>query len=87
MFWLFTSSRQTTVTVTSALSLLVGSSLAPLAGGDVARMGALAAATALLVAALHGLARLTRAGSRMEHGVNGMLNTAGASHETQSNSR
>ena len=29
VFWLFTSSMQTTVTVTSAISLLVGSTLAP----------------------------------------------------------
>ena len=52
VFWLFCSSRHTAVTVTSAISLLVGTSLGDLAGGDVARYAALASATALLVAAL-----------------------------------
>ena len=33
VFWLFTSSQQTTVTVTSAISLLVGSTLGPTRGG------------------------------------------------------
>ena len=37
VFWLFTSSRQTSVTVTSAISLLVGSSLGAITGGDPAR--------------------------------------------------
>ena len=62
VFWLFTSSRQTTVTVTSAISLLVGSSLGPLAGGDPARYAAMASTTAVLVAILALLARLFRAG-------------------------
>jgi high affinity sulfate transporter 1 len=62
VFWLFTSSRQTTVTVTSAISLLVGSTLGPLAGGDPARYAAMASATAVMVAALALLARLFRAG-------------------------
>ena len=52
VFWLFCSSRHTAVTVTSALSLLIGSSLAPMAVGDPARFSALAACTALLVAAM-----------------------------------
>src|SRR6185369_6914723 len=34
VFWLFCSSRHTAITVTSAISLLVGSSLGVLAGGD-----------------------------------------------------
>ena len=34
VFWLFCSSRHTAVTVTSAISLLVGTSLGDLAGGD-----------------------------------------------------
>ena len=34
VFWLFCSSRQTAITVTSAISLLVGASLAEIAGGD-----------------------------------------------------
>ena len=37
VFWLFCSSRHTAITVTSAISLLVGTSLGDLAGGDVAR--------------------------------------------------
>jgi high affinity sulfate transporter 1 len=63
VFWLFTSSRQTTVTVTSAISLLVGSSLGPLAGGDPARYAAMASTTAVMVAALALIARLFRGGA------------------------
>ena len=62
VFWAFCSSRQTAITTTSAISLLVGSSLSGLAGGDPARFGALAACTALLVALLAFLAWLVRAG-------------------------
>jgi high affinity sulfate transporter 1 len=62
VFWLFCSSRQTVITVTSAISLLVGSSLGELAGGDGARFRALATCTALLVAAVALLAWLVRAG-------------------------
>src|SRR5512144_3416253 len=50
VFWLFCSSRHTAVTVTSAISLLIGSSLGGLANGDASRFSALAAGTALLVA-------------------------------------
>src|SRR3954453_9064844 len=50
VFWLFCSSRHTAITVTSAISLLIGASLGEVAGGDVSRFGALAAGTALLVA-------------------------------------
>jgi sulfate permease, SulP family len=63
VFWLFTSSRQTTVTVTSAISLLVGSTLGPIAGGDPARYAAMASVTAVMVAALALLARLFRGGA------------------------
>jgi high affinity sulfate transporter 1 len=63
VFWLFCSSRHTAVTVTSAISLLVGASLGELSGGDPGRHAALAAATALLVAALALVAWLLRAGS------------------------
>src|SRR5512136_2670926 len=52
LFWLFCSSQHTAVSVTSAISLLLGTSLAELAGGDVSRYAALASATALIVAAL-----------------------------------
>src|SRR3954447_10995630 len=34
IFWIFCSSRHTTITVTSAISLLTGASLGELAGGD-----------------------------------------------------
>src|SRR5262249_55742671 len=37
VFWLFCSSRYTAISVTSAISLLVGSSLGTLAGGDISR--------------------------------------------------
>jgi SulP family sulfate permease len=63
VFWLFCSSRHTAITVTSAISLLVGASLAPLAGGDPARFSALAACLALLVALLAFLAWLIKGGA------------------------
>jgi high affinity sulfate transporter 1 len=62
VFWLFTSSRQTSITVTSAISLLVGSTLGPLAAGDPVRYATMASMTAVMVAALALLARLFRAG-------------------------
>src|SRR5262245_53754747 len=62
IFWLFCSSRHTAITVTSAISLLMGSSLGALAGGDTTRFGALAAGTALLVAAIAFVAWLLKAG-------------------------
>src|SRR5438309_7512158 len=52
VFWLFCSSRHTAITVTSAISLLVGASLGEISGGDTSRFGALAAGTALMVAAI-----------------------------------
>lgn len=63
VFWLFCSSRHTAITVTSAISLLVGASIAPLAGGDLSRFSSLAASLALLVAALAFIAWLFKAGS------------------------
>src|SRR5947208_10879116 len=63
VFWLFCSSRHTAVTVTSAISLLVGASLGGLAGGDTTRFGALAAATALLVALIAFVAWFFSAGT------------------------
>src|SRR3954471_19251725 len=56
VFWLFCSSRQTTITVTSAISLLIGASLGPLAGGDPVRFRMLAACTAMLLGAIAFLA-------------------------------
>ncbi len=63
VFWLFCSSRHTAITVTSAISLLVGASLGGIAGGDSARFGALAAGTALLVALIAVVAWLAKAGA------------------------
>jgi high affinity sulfate transporter 1 len=63
VFWIFCSSRQTAITVTSAISLLVGASLGAVAQGDVARFRALAACTAVLVAAIALIAWLVNAGT------------------------
>ena len=63
VFWIFCSSRHTTITVTSAISLLVGASLAELAGGEPSRFGALAAGTAVLVAVIALIAWAVRAGA------------------------
>jgi len=63
VFWLFCSSRHTTVTVTSAISLLIGASLGGIADGDPARFAALASGTALLVAFFAFLAWLVKAGA------------------------
>src|SRR4029453_10678692 len=48
VFWIFCGSRYTVVSVTSAISLVIGSSLAEMTGGNTTRFGALAAGTALL---------------------------------------
>lgn len=63
VFWIFCSSRHTAISVTSAISLLVGASLAEIAGGDATRFGALAAGTALLVALIAFVAWAVRAGA------------------------
>lgn len=63
VFWLFCSSRHTAITVTSAISLLVGASLGEIAGGDTTRFSALAAGTALLVAIIAFIAWLVHAGT------------------------
>ena len=63
VFWLFCSSRYTAISVTSAISLLVGSSLAGMAAGDLSRFAALAACTALMVSAIAFLGWLVRAGA------------------------
>jgi high affinity sulfate transporter 1 len=63
VFWLFCSSRHTAITVTSAISLLVGASLGEIASGDTSRFGALAAATAILVALIAFIAWLVKAGA------------------------
>src|SRR5438045_1144104 len=63
VFWLFCSSRYTAITVTSAISLVVGASLGELANGDPARFRTLAAATAVLVAVIAFAAWLIGAGA------------------------
>jgi high affinity sulfate transporter 1 len=63
VFWLFCSSRHTVVTVTSAISLLIGATLGDIAGGDTTRFAALAAGTALLVAGIAFIMWLVKAGA------------------------
>lgn len=63
VFWLFCSSRHTVITVTSALSLLVGASVGDLSGGDPSRHAALAACLALMVGVISIGAWLVRAGT------------------------
>ena len=63
VFWLFCSSRHTVITVTSAISLLIGASLGGIAGGDTARFADLAAGTGLLVALIAFVAWLVKAGA------------------------
>ena len=63
VFWIFCSSRHTVITVTSALSLLVGASVAGISSGDPARHAALAACLTLMIAAIALAAWLGRAGA------------------------
>src|SRR6476469_8789888 len=63
VFWQFCSSRHTVITVTSAISVLIGSSLSGLANGDASRFAGLAAATALLVALIALIAWAVKAGT------------------------
>jgi sulfate permease, SulP family len=63
VFWIFCSSRQTSITVTSAISLLIGASVGEISGGNTARFGALAAGTALLVALIAFIGWLIKAGA------------------------
>src|SRR3982750_3149423 len=61
--WLFCSSKQTVITVTSALSLLIGASIGELSAGDPSRHAALAACAALLMGVIAIAAWLVRAGN------------------------
>jgi hypothetical protein len=63
VFWFFCSSKHTVITVTSALSLLIGASVGDLSGGDPARQASLAAGVALFVAVIAIVAWLVKAGS------------------------
>src|SRR5438067_6228254 len=62
VFWIFCGSRYTVVSVTSAISLVIGSSLGEITGGNTMRFGALAAGTALLVSLIAFIAWLAKAG-------------------------
>src|SRR6476661_1469351 len=62
VFWIFCSSRQTSVSITSAISLVIGASLGEITGGNTMRFGALAAGTALLVSLIAFIAWLAKAG-------------------------
>jgi high affinity sulfate transporter 1 len=62
VFWIFCGSRFTSVTVTSSISLVLGVSLAEIAGGDASRFTALAIGTAFLVATIAFIAWLAKAG-------------------------
>jgi SulP family sulfate permease len=63
VFWIFCSSKHTVITVTSALSLLIGASVGEMSAGDPAKHAALAAATTLVVAGIAVAAWLVRAGN------------------------
>src|SRR6516162_200030 len=62
VFWIFCGSRYTAASVTSAISLVIGSSLGEITGGNTMRFGALAAGTALLVSLIAFIAWLAKAG-------------------------
>ena len=62
VFWIFCGSRYTVASVTSAISLVIGSTLGGITGGNTARFGALAAGTALLVSLIAFIAWLVKAG-------------------------
>src|SRR5207244_9281240 len=62
VFWIFCGSRYTAVSVTSAISLVIGTSLSEMTGGNTMRFGALAAGTALLVSFIAFIAWLVKAG-------------------------
>ena len=62
VFWIFCGSRQTAISVTSAIALVIGSSLGEITGGNTMRFGALAAGTAVLVSFIAFIAWLTKAG-------------------------
>ena len=62
VFWIFCGSRFTSITVTSAISLVLGVSLAEIAGGDASRFTSLAIGTAFVVAVIAFIAWVARAG-------------------------
>src|SRR5499427_7901395 len=60
VFWIFCGSRYTAISVTSAIALVIGSSLGEITGGNTTRFSALAAGTALLVAIIAFVAWLVK---------------------------
>ncbi len=62
VFWAFCGSRYTAISVTSAISLVIGTSLGEMTGGNTMRFSALAAGTALLVSFIAFIAWLAKAG-------------------------
>ena len=63
LFWCLCSARHTAISVTSAISLLIGTSLGAIGDGDPARFAAFASATALMVAAFSAGAWLLTGGA------------------------
>jgi high affinity sulfate transporter 1 len=63
VFWIFCSSKHTVITVTSALSLLIGASVGELSVNEPARHASLAACVTLLISAIVFAAWLIRAGN------------------------
>src|SRR5436189_4096222 len=62
VFWILCGSRQTSISVTSAISLVIGASLGEITGWNPTRFAAVAAATALLVSLIAFVAWLAKAG-------------------------
>jgi high affinity sulfate transporter 1 len=62
VFWIFSSSTHTVITVTSAISLLIGATLGTIANGESSQFAVLASATAFLVGAIALIAWFIRAG-------------------------
>jgi high affinity sulfate transporter 1 len=62
VFWIFCGSRYTALSVTSAISLVIGVSLGEITGGNTVRFATLAAGTALLVSLIAFVAWLAKAG-------------------------
>ena len=63
VFWLFCSSKHTVITVTSALSLLIGASVGDMSAGDPGRHAAFAACVTIMIASIALAAWLIRAGN------------------------
>src|SRR6266478_1460984 len=68
VFWAFCGSRYTALSVTSAISLVIGTSLGEMTDGNTMRFSALAAGTALLVHRLHCVAREGRSHGEFHFG-------------------